>query len=216
VFVGLVLFIQPVAQARQPHVRPSTIDEINFTKGMSPEISTYWEARGYLWAPPEILPPQPGLLSVQEPLTIVLDFDYGRTLNFGVDLRREGNRFMIDAAAIAPSITTADIRIPEDSEKEYLHPIGRLEPGDYTIIARTFSIHPKLGVGLEQFGKFDEIDFSTFRRDPLAYVLPEGLLLDVKESQTLFTVVPEPSFSVLALCACITGIWWRRIGRQPI
>jgi hypothetical protein len=48
-----------------------------------------------------------------------------------------------------------------------VHPIGTLEPGESTVVARSFDIRTKLDVLWRPLGNFDEIDFPAFRQDPL-------------------------------------------------
>jgi hypothetical protein len=146
------------------------------------------------------------------PLTVAIPmFDYSRSLAFSVDFRRDGNRLLFDATAVHPLFYTTDYRIPEDYPKEYVHSIGTLPPGTYTVTARYFDIQPLLDESNMFLGNpsYEEIDFAQFRREPLIYQPPDGFALSMREENVAFTVVPEPTLSCLPWLAGM-GLFRRR------
>jgi hypothetical protein len=102
---------------------------------------------------------------------------------------RDGTDLFLDGYALLSGGMTHTLYGPA----EYLHPIGALPAGTYTLHTRHFLIFDS------QMQSFEEN-----RGDPQAYALNHGLQLTIVHQTLNFTVVPEPAGLTLMLAVAMS------------
>ena len=154
-----------------------------------------WETSdGLLWHR-LIGPVTPGPATVSFGLGVELSmavpyFDYNRAAAYELQSVRMGNEFQWDEFRVLSNLQPTSFVVPHDLSKEYVAPIGGLPRGDYSAVARSFSIVAPNPA---------DIDFDAFRTDPMGYTLPAGATLRATAGRINFSVVPEPGTAGLML-----------------
>ena len=207
--------VGPLTQDEPISVRPSTSEEIAFTTGdfESPPLSAFdgapdhWIHDGLLWSRKATSDLESMEVFENDAVTIVApNIDNGRAIQFGMEMRRDGNTFELVSVRLQSSIQNLSFQLPDDFAKSLVLPVGTLESGAYEVGITRFEL-----VVDETFT--DVLDIDLFLADPANFELPDGPLVSISTGKLDFRVgasgvasVPEPStplswiVGVLAFC----------------
>ncbi len=182
-------------QGRQLGVHVSDPGEI----GSSPRRMNFFSP----FEPPPPTPDQRDVLLNQNDLLTIAapNFAFPGMLGaFDAVFGRDGTDLFLDGYSLLSGGMTHTLYGPA----EYLHPIGALPAGTYTLHTRHFLI-------------FDSrmLSFEEYRADPQAYALGHNLQLTIVHQTLNFAVVPEPAGLTLVVVTMSLLMLRRGAGDRP-